>query len=277
MANDLKYWLRVAKQTATMALENECLGRAKAAAYSFIIFFFPLLLFLVALLVVTETITIVAAPILDFLPRILPEATRTLVVNYLETMAAGRPTDLLVGALIAMSWTGSGMMDTFIEGLNRAYRVAETRSAIRERFVAVGLVFLSGVPLVALAVLMIFGSHVEKWLSSWLHVTLSLFWTWLRWGVVLLATMVMISIIYYVGPNRRQTWRGVAPGAALATTIWFVATAAFGVYVGRFGEYNVIYGSLGAAIILLIWMYLSSLAVLVGGEFNAALERSRAG
>jgi 5-methylthioadenosine/S-adenosylhomocysteine deaminase len=265
----------LAKQTVGTALKNDCLGQAKGAAFSFILFFFPLLLFLVALLVVTEAITIFVEPVIDVLPQVLPQSTRALVNDYISAMIASRPTNLLVGAFVVMVWTGSGMMLTFIEGLNRAYRVPETRPAIREQLVAGGLVVLVGLPLVALALLMIFGSHIESWLSDRLHLTLSWVWTVLRWIVVLLVTTAMISIIYYIGPNRRQTWRGVVPGAVLATTMWITATAIFGGYVGRVGEYNLIYGGLGAAIILLIWMYLSSLAVLIGGEFNAVLDRWR--
>jgi len=275
MMDRSRRWLNLAKQTATMALEDDCLGRAKGAAYSFILFFFPLLLFLVALLVVTEVITVIFEPVINFLPRVLPQGTQTLVANYINAMVASEPTNLLVGAFLIMVWTGSGMMITFIEGLNRAYRVPAARSLVKERLVAIGLVFLVGLPLVVLALVAIFGSHVEGWLISRFHLTLPWVWKLLRWSVVLLATTVMISIIYYVGPNRQQTWRGVIPGAALATTIWIVATAAFGAYVRHFGRYNVIYGSLGAAIILLVWMYLSSLAVLVGGEFNAVLARGR--
>jgi membrane protein len=273
--NHSKRWLNLAKETAAMAIEDDCLGRAKGAAYSFILFFFPLLLFLVALVVVTDVITLIAEPIKSFLPRVLPRETQALVTGYLQTMIKSEPTHLMVGAFLIMIWTASGMMVTFIEGLNVAYRVPVARSLVKERFVAIGLVFLVGIPLVALALVAIFGSYLESWLMDRFQLTLLWFWKLLRWSVVLVVTMVMISIIYYVGPRRRQTWRGVIPGAALATTIWIVATAAFGAYVSRFGEYNLIYGSIGAAIILLIWMYLSSLAVLIGAEFNAILERSR--
>jgi membrane protein len=142
----------------------------------------------------------------------------------------------------------------------------------KERLVAIGLVFLVGIPLVVLAALTIFSSYLERFIAAHVNVTMSWFWSLAGRGFILAAAMGMIAIIYHVGPHRRQSWRGVLPGAALATGLWFLATLAFSAYVSHFGEYNVIYGSLGAGIVLLIWMYLSSLAVLIGGEFNAVLE-----
>jgi membrane protein len=265
----LRRWTGRLKKTLLRLIENDGFGQAKGAAYSLILFFFPFLLFLIALLVVTDALTVLSPPLFRFLSRVLPPGTRTLITNYISAMLASEPTDLLVGTSLIMTWVGSGMMVTFMEGLNRAYHVAKPRSLVRQRLVAIGLVFLVGVPLLMLAGTIIFGSHLEHF-----QVTVPWFWRLGRWALVLTVATMMIMIIYYVGPHRRQTWRGVLPGAILATALWILATLAFGVYVSRFGRYNVIYGSLGAGIVLLIWMYISSLAVFIGGEFNAVLEEA---
>ncbi|MBI3949728.1 MAG: YihY/virulence factor BrkB family protein [Acidobacteria bacterium] len=267
-----RYWLSVAKQTSTRLIEDDCFGQAKGAAYSFLLFFFPLLLFLVSMLVVTDALAGLAPQLTHVSSRVLPPATRALLANYISAMIASESKHLLVGAFMVMVWTGSSLLLSFIEGLNRAYRVPIHRPLVKERLVATGLVFLVGIPLVLLALLAIFGSHLERFIAAQFDLTLSWFWRAARWGFVLAVTMVMIAIIYYVGPHRQQTWRGVLPGAGLATAVWILATFAFSAYVNHFGEYNVIYGSLGTGIVLLVWMYLSSLAVLIGGEFNAVLS-----
>jgi membrane protein len=262
----------VVSQTLVRLIENDGFGQAKAAAYSFILFFFPLLLFLVTALVVTNALALLAPQLIQVLSRIMPRGTETLITNYISAMAMSEPTELLVGAFAVMVWTGSGMMVSFMEGLGRAYRVPTPRSLVKQRLVAIGLVFLVGIPLVLLALLTIFGSLLERFIAAQLNLALPWFWTLARWSFVFIVTMLMISIIYYVGPPRRQTWRRVLPGAGLATALWMLATLGFSAYVNRFGEYDVLYGSLGAGIVLLIWMYLSALVVLIGGEFNAALE-----
>lgn len=273
MRNRSKPSFTVARHLLIRLIESDAFGQAKAAAYSFILFFFPLLLFLVTMLVVTDALAVLAPQLIQVLSRIIPPDTMSLITDYISAMAASEPTHLLVGAFAVMVWTGSGMMMSFMTGLDRAYRVPSSRSLLRQRLVAIGLVLLVGIPLALLALLTIFGSLLERFIAAQLSLTLPWFWTLARWGFVLMATMTMIAIIYYVGPHRRQTWRHVLPGAALATALWMLATLGFSAYVNRFGEYDVLYGSLGAGIVLLIWMYLSALVVLIGGEFNAVLER----
>jgi len=270
-------WLNVVKQTLIRLIEHDSFGQAKSAAYSFILFFFPLLLFLVTLLVVTKVLAGLAPQLVELLHDVLPLSTRVFITEYISKMVRSKPTHLLIGASLVMVWTASGMMATFIEGLNRAYCLPTHRSLVKERLVAIALVFLVAIPLMGLALLTIFGSYLERSLATHFNLTLPLFWRLAGRGFVPVAAMGMIAIIYYVGPPRQQTWRGVLPGAGLATVLWFLATLAFSAYVNHFGDYNVIYGSLGAGIVLLTWMYVSSLVVLIGGEFNAALEMATDG
>lgn len=263
-------YLQVVKRTAIRLIEDDCFGQAKGAAYSFILFFFPLLLFLLALLVVTDTLALFAPWLLDFISDVVPPSTHTLIRNYVSAMLTSTPTDLLVGTFVVMVWIGSGMMVTFMEGLDRAYRLPP-RSLVRQRLVAILLIFLVGIPMILMVILTLFGSLMERFIESQFHLVLPWFWTLGRWGVELLAAMIMIAIIYYVGPSRRPSWRRVLPGAGLATGLWVLVSVLFTAYIDRFGRYNVIYGSLGAGIVLLIWMYLTSLVVFIGGEFNAVL------
>lgn len=266
--------LRVVKRTAVRLIEDDCFGQAKGAAYSFILFFFPLLLFLLTLLVVTNTLSLFAPWLLEFISDVVPPSTHVLIRNYVSAMLTSTPTDLLVGTFIVMVWIGSGMMVTFMEGLDRAYRLSP-RSLVRQRLVAILLIFLVGVPMILMVILTLFGSLLERLVESQFHLVLPWFWTLVRWGVELVAAMIMIAIIYYVGPSCRPSWRRVLPGAVLATGLWVLVSVLFTAYIDRFGRYNIIYGSLGAGIVLLIWMYLTSLVVFIGGEFNAVLMERR--
>jgi membrane protein len=270
--NRSKYWLTVTRQMLIRLDQDDCFGLAKGAAYSFLLFFFPLLLFLVIGMVMTDALTALAPTLTGGLSRIVPPETNALIANYITSMVDSEPTNLLVSAFLGMVWTGSGMMVTLMKGLDRAYRVPMHRPMVKQRLLAIGLVFSGAIPLVLLAILTIFGSHLERWILAQFNLTLPVFWKIARWAILLAATTAMISVVYHTGPNRRQSWWRVLPGAALATALWVMATLGFGAYVSRFGEYDVIYGSLGAAIVLLIWMYLSALVVLIGGEFNAVLE-----
>lgn len=261
--------------TMRMAWRHDCLGQAKAAAYSTILFFFPLLLFLVALLVATNWFTFVAQPIVDFLPKFLPETTQTLVSDYVHSTAAGNPAHLLVASFLMMMWTGWGLMSTFIEGVNRAHGVIEDRTLVKDQIAALTLLVMASLPLIMLVLVAIFGARTEAWMANQLGLQLSIFWKLVNWTMILLAMVSVNWIVYYFGVHKQQSWKDPLPGAALATAIWIASAFAFKAYVVHFGRYDLIYGSLGAAIVLFGWMYLTALAVIIGGEFNAALEKTR--
>ncbi|MBV9742801.1 MAG: YihY/virulence factor BrkB family protein, partial [Acidobacteriia bacterium] len=146
------------------------------------------------------------------------------------------------------------------------------------------LVIASAVPLLIASLLVLFGGTVDRMVLNWMKVDplLNPFaWVWefiSRMGsyLVAFATTVLVTILlYYFGPNRKQQWRYVWPGAILATALWMAATAGFGWYVRHIGRYNVMYGSIGAGIALLVWMYLMSAIALIGCEFNAEYERTQ--
>ena len=251
------------------------MGQAKAAAYSMILFFFPLLLFCVALLVATNTLTIVFDPIQRLPPQFLPQETRTLIWEYVNATSQRDPTQLLVGSFLIVLWTGWGFMSTFIEGVNRAYGLHEERTVLGDQLAALKLLAFTAVPFVVSGVIVILGSRIEAWLDVHLGLVPALFWKAVNY-IILLASMAAVSgVIYYFGAHRKQTVRDVAPGAILATLIWVAGTLAFRAYVTNFGRYDVIYGGLGAAIVLFGWMYLDCFAVLLGAEFNVVLEHAR--
>jgi membrane protein len=146
---------------------------------------------------------------------------------------------------------------------------------VKERTIAFGLVIMAGIPLTFATMLVAFGNQIEFRLSATLGHQFGgyvlLLWTSLRWVIAIATSVAVMQLIYHNAVPRTLRWHTVLPGAALATAIWFPATIGFGWYVRHFAEYSLFYGSLATAIVLLIWLYIISIIVLVGAEFNALL------
>jgi membrane protein len=141
--------------------------------------------------------------------------------------------------------------------------------------IAISLVLMTGLPLIFATVLVAFGSRIETRILFHIDHDLGplvlLLWIAMRWIIAILTSVAVIALIYHNAVPRTQPWHSVIPGAALATAMWLMATALFGWYLQSYADYSIIYGSLGVSIALLVWMYLISLVVLIGSEFNAML------
>lgn len=270
------------RQSFISTLDDGCFGYAKAAAYSALLSFFPILTSAATILLQTRA-AFVSATLEKFLSQIVPPGTEDLVVQQFRVMGE-RPAGFLIAAAIVSVWAASGVIKSLIEGFQAAYRVPRNRGFIRQSGVAMALVLLSAAPLVAASLLMVFGGQVERAVLNWMKVDpfLTPFaWLWqtashlARYLVAFVTTVTVTSSLYYFGPNRKQHWQGVWRGAILATVLWFFATLGFAWYVRNLARYNVMYGSIGAGIALLVWMYLIALVALIGCEFNAAYERTR--
>jgi membrane protein len=194
-----------------------------------------------------------------------------------------RPPGILIGAGLVSLWAASGVIKSLIEGFQAAYRVPRNRGILRQSLLAMSLVLLSAAPLVFASLLLLFGGEVERVVLQWMSVDRFLnplegVWAVAsraaRYVLAFATTVTVTSTLYYFGPNRRQRWQYVWRGAILATVLWFFTTLGFAWYVRHLAGYNVMYGSIGTGIALLVWMYLVSLIALIGCEFNAEYERS---
>jgi len=161
------------------------------------------------------------------------------------------------------------MMDT----LNAAYNVKESRSLIKQYAVAIGLTGGIGLLLVASVLILIFGEKITALSTSNAFATIA--WSIIRWPLALAVTFLALEATYYFGPNLlNRRWRWVTPGAIAAVVLLVLASVGLRVYIHYFGTYNLTYGSLGAIIVLLLFFYLSGVAVLSGGVLNAVLENA---
>ena len=214
------------------------------------------------------------------LGRILPAGSAT-ALAYLRGTTQ-RSVGVLITASLITLWTASGVMVSWMEGFRRCYELPKSWGLVKERLIAFSLVILAGIPLTFSTVLVAFGTRIETrilfQLGHEFGPYILLMWTAIRWLIAGLTSIAVISLIFHNAVPRTQPWHSVLPGATLASAMWFAATTLFGWYLQRYADYSILYGSLGVGIALLVWMYMISLVVLVGAEFNAMLfPRARLG
>jgi membrane protein len=276
-----KGYLQIFRRSFLAALENGTFGTAKAAAYSALFSFFPVLTSAAAILVQAKA-QFVSKTISEFLFEVVPPGADELV-RYQFAVKGQRPTLLLIVAAVLAVWAASGLVSSLIQGFQRSYHTYKGRPILRNMAVCMLLVILSGVPLLAACALLLFGGYIDRLVMQVLAVdprfsSLAFYWRSgeriARYAVAFGALVAVTMMLYYYGPFRRQRWSGVWRGAVLSTALWLVATEGFGWYVAHLANYNVVYGSVATSIALLVWMYLMSLIALLGCEFNAEYERT---
>ena len=275
-----RFWWQF-RRAFIAAYEDNCFAIAKGAAYSALLSFFPVLTTLAAILVQANADS-VSHLILRFLVEVVPPGTDILVRDRF-TVHGSRPSSLLVVATLLSLWAASGTIESLMEGFQAVYRLPSGRPFWKQRSIAIMLVFVAALPAVGASLLILFGERVDEAYVKWLALTAdgARIRGWvlfggrlLQYAIALGAIVLVMGMLYYFGPNRRQILSRVWPGALVATALWLVATLAFAWYVRNMANYNVMYGSIGAAIALLVWMYLLAVIALVGCEFNAEGERA---
>jgi membrane protein len=266
-------FFRLLRQATWRALEHDQFAVAKASAYSSILTFFPALLVVGSVLATVSRGDVYLRELSYALGRILPAGSAT-AIAYLRSTTE-RPVGLLISTSLLTLWTASGTMISWMEGFRNAYQLPKTWGLLKERLIAFSLVIMAGIPLSFATVLVAFGSGIETrilfHLAHEFSPYIALLWGAIRWLIATLTSIAVIALIYHNAVPRTQPWHSVLPGATLATGMWFIATTLFSGYLHGYADYSVIYGSLGVAIALLVWMYIISLIVLVGAEFNAML------
>jgi len=260
--------------------ENNCFGLAKGVAYSALLAFFPFLTTLTAILVQANALS-VSRMISSLVFEVVPPGTEEIVL-YNFTERGQRPVSLLIVATLLALWAASGVMASLMQGFQAAYRIEKGRPFLKQRLMAILLVIFVALPIVAASSLIVFGARTERIVftsmglldgDQQLRGWVSFLGQLLRFALALGAIVFSTALLYYIGPNRPNKLRRVLPGATVATALWWAATTIFGWYVRNIANYNVLYGSIGAVVALLVWMYILSVIALYGCEFNAQRER----
>jgi len=267
-----RFW-RLFRLSIWRAFEHDAFGTAKASAYSSIFTFFPALLVLGSVLATLSRGQVYLREISYALGTILP-AGSSAALSYLRG-STDRPVGLLFTTSLLTVWSASGVIISWMDGFRRAYQLPKTWGLLKERVIAISLVLMAGIPLTFSTILVAFGSRIETRILF--HIDhefgpiILLLWGLFRWIVAIMTSIAVIQLIYHNAVPRTQPWHSVLPGAVLSTAMWLISSALFGWYLQHYVDYSVIYGSLGVGIALLVWMYLISLVVLIGAEFNAML------
>ena len=273
-------FLDLLRKALWRAFQHDAFAIAKASAYSSILTFFPALLAVGSVLAARRNTQALLGEISEALREILPTGTAT-AQAYLRKGPAHSFGVILTTSLLAL-WLASGVMISWMEGFRRSYELPKIWGLVKERLVALSLVILAGIPLSLATILVAFGNRIELRVLSAIGHEFSpyvyLMWMFVRWLIAITTSVAVIALVYHYAVPRTQPWHSVLPGATLATMMWFIVTIIFGWYLQHYANYSVIYGSLGVAIALLVWMYLVSLVILIGSEFNAILfPRTRLG
>jgi membrane protein len=270
------------------AFGHSALSMAKAAAYSAMLSVFPALVVVTTLFAVMPAGDNISGVLRAALQQVLPPDTMLLVQNYFISYHA-RSVQLVWGCVFVSLFAAMGVLLSLMEGFRRAYRLPRGIWGFwPERIAAVLLVPGTMLPMAAATAFLTFGHFIENWMIAnsehVLHLYIIVFWRLIRWAIALAASTMSLALIYHFGvprhkhPERggpmafvRGRWRETLPGAVIATACWFLATLLYGWYVTRFADYSIVYGSLGAGIATLVWLYMISFSVLIGAEFNAQL------
>ncbi len=275
----LTLW-ELSRKVVRDAIEDDLIGRASGLAFDFLLALFPLLVFLLALFGLFASRTIqLRTGLLSYFAAFLPPLAFELLKNTTEELAKTASKEkLTIGVLLAL-WFASGGVASMISALNVAYRIKEARSWFKVRAMALGLTLMISILIFSALCIVLVGGILIDWTGKELHLALAMveFWKVLQWPAAALFVVFSYALIYSCGPNaQRRRWFWITPGSAFGALLWLAASAGFRIYLRYFNTYNAIYGSLGALIILVVWLYVTGLAFLIGGEINANIERAAA-
>jgi membrane protein len=258
--------------------KDDVFGHSAQLSYYFILALFPLLIFLYTVLgYVFASQPGLHLQMIDYFGQVMPQPAFELMRGAFDEITEASGGGKLTFGIALALWTASSGMEAIIESLNVAYAVPEFRPRWRRRLVAIGLTIALGV-LVAMALFLIVASNVAARVIGDNFPVLERIAAWssmVQWAIGLLFLLLALSLIFRFAPNLRQSrWEGNLPGAVLALIVWVLASVGLRLYLSTFDSFNRTYGSLGAVIVLLVWLYVSGAAILIGGELNSVIWQS---
>jgi membrane protein len=274
-------WADAVRSARTHMTADRVNVAAGAFAYRWFLAIFPVV---IALLGVASLVTVprhVVVSLIHGVTRALPPGAAVVFTSAISNVDHHSPGDLVttvVAAAVGL-WSATSGMAMVLDGIDMAYDLSHDRTFLANRLATLPLLAATALLGGAASALVVFGPQLDRLVHGGLPGTLfSAVWTAVRWVVALALMTLLFSVLYNVAPNRtRRRWQWVSPGAILATVLWAVVSLGFSVYTSSVGSYTRTYGAFAGVAILIFWLYLTGLAVLVGGELNAAFERGRDG
>src|SRR6266571_235980 len=261
-------------RTYADVVEGHAMQMAAALSYYFVLSLFPALIFLsavVAYLPVPDLFNQALALMAQFLPADSMGLVRRVVA---DVISPNKGTFLSFGILGSL-WAASGGFVAAMKALNIAYEVKEDRPFWKTRPLALGLAFMTGALLLVALSVMIVGPRFGEWLAARVHLSglFVLLWPYIHWTIAVGFAILAVEALYFLAPNVKQRFFATLPGAVLAVGCWIGLSYLLGIYFRHFANFNKTYGTLGAAVVLMVWLYWTGFAMLVGAELNAELAK----
>jgi membrane protein len=265
---------RALAETYQDVLRHHTFQNAAALSYYSVLAVFPSLILLSAVLA-WFPLPDLFGHVLGLMSRLLPDSAMRFVQGILVSVITSHSVKWLSVGSLWLLWASSAAFDALIEALDMAYDISDSRTFWKSRLLAIGLSLVTGAFLAVTLIVMILGPRFADWLAEriYLQHLFVLLWPFLHWLIAVGATILAVETIYFLAPNVKQRFSATLPGAALAVVSWLGLSYLLGIYFRNFANYDVVYGTLGAFIVFMTWLYWISFVLLVGAELNAEVAK----
>jgi membrane protein len=263
------------KRTVKETIDDDGLGLAAQLAYYFFLALFPAVLFLLALASFFPLANLVDDVVRALRP-VAPGDVLAFLEEQLRRLSNADSGGVLTVGILGALWSSSAAIVAIVSSLNRAYDIEEGRPWWKVRLTAIGLTIALAVLVLLSFALLVAGPTITDYLASFFGFGAVLEWTWriLQWPLAFFLASTAVGLVYYFGPDAEQDWVWITPGAVVGTLLWVLASFGLKLYVANFTDYNATYGAVGGVMVVLLWFYISGLALVVGAELNAEVEHA---
>lgn len=268
-------WTELFKRTFNEVIADNCLNLAAQLSYYFFLALFPALLVLLAIISFFPVHDLMNT-IVTTLGRIAPGEVLDIVRDQITKIANGNKGGLLTIGVLGAIWSSSSAITAIVSAFNEAYDIQEGRPWWKVRLLAIGLTIALSLFIVIATALVLVGPTMAEKVAASAHLGGAFEWTWkiAQWPIVFVLVSLAVALVYYFAPDATQQFIWITPGSIFATALWLLISLGFKAYVQNFTSYNATYGAIGGVIVLMLWFYVSSLALLVGAELNSEIEHA---
>jgi membrane protein len=271
-------WEELLRRTWSQFWADRILDQSAKLSFYFLLSFFPLLVSLITLLgLILQSGPVLKETLHRYLAAVVPESASDLINTTLQEVTRESSGGKLSLALLFAILAATQGMAAIIESLNVAYEVEESRRWWKKQLIALGLTTVSFGLIASALLLMIYGGRLSEIMVSTFGFSTFIAGVWrvLQWPLLLSLVLTAFNTLYFYAPNvRHRQWDWLMPGTVVGVALWLMVSFGFKLYLGLFDRFTITYGSIGAVIILLLWLYLSGTAILIGGTVNSEVEKA---
>ncbi|KMY48604.1 YihY/virulence factor BrkB family protein [Peribacillus loiseleuriae] len=264
----MKHLLAFGKELKNEMKEDRATGLAAEQAYYYLLSLFPLLILLLSIL---PYLNIEPQQAINFMNHFLPSETTDVLADTIIGIVTESNGGLFTVGILGTIWSASNGMNGFMHAMNIAFDVKETRNFLVARLISIALTLGMIVAFIVVLVLPVFGNVILNMANQVVPISIEFksIFNLLRWVIAFAVISTVLTFLYKFAPNKKYLFKHVLPGAIVATVTWLIISIAFSFYVSNFGHYSSTYGSLGGVIVLMLWLYVTGLILVIGGEINA--------